>query len=68
MTKLPQLSDPDLVRALEKLGFTVRRQHGSHIISGAMIRSLKPSFQITGTSTAARCAPFCVRSASRPIN
>ncbi len=32
MSKLPQVSGPDLVRALEKLGFTVRRQHGSHII------------------------------------
>lgn len=32
MTKLPQLSGPDLVRALQKVGFTVRRQHGSHII------------------------------------
>lgn len=32
MTQLPQLSGPDLVRALQKVGFTVRRQHGSHII------------------------------------
>ncbi len=32
MSKLPQVSGLDLVRALEKLGFTVRRQHGSHII------------------------------------
>jgi predicted RNA binding protein YcfA (HicA-like mRNA interferase family) len=32
MTKLPQLSGPDLVRTLQKVGFTVRRQHGSHII------------------------------------
>ncbi len=32
MTKLPQLSGPDLVRALQRFGFTVRRQHGSHII------------------------------------
>ncbi len=31
MSKLPQVSGPDVVRALEKLGFTVRRQHGSHI-------------------------------------
>jgi predicted RNA binding protein YcfA (HicA-like mRNA interferase family) len=23
---------PDVVRALQKVGFTVRRQHGSHII------------------------------------
>jgi len=32
MSELPQISGPDLVRALEKLGFTVRRQQGSHII------------------------------------
>jgi predicted RNA binding protein YcfA (HicA-like mRNA interferase family) len=32
MTGLPQVSGPDLVRALQKAGFTVRRQHGSHII------------------------------------
>ena len=32
MSRLPQISGPQLVRALERLGFTVRRQHGSHII------------------------------------
>ena len=32
MSKLPQVSGSDLVRALQKVGFTVRRQHGSHII------------------------------------
>ena len=32
MSKLPQVSGADVVRALQKLGFTVRRQHGSHII------------------------------------
>ncbi len=32
MSKLPQVSGADVVRALLKLGFTVRRQHGSHII------------------------------------
>ncbi|MEA3210569.1 MAG: hypothetical protein QOE70_3626 [Chthoniobacter sp.] len=32
MSKLPQVSGPDLVRALQKLGFKVRRQQGSHII------------------------------------
>lgn len=32
MSKLPQVSGPELVRALEKLGVSVRRQHGSHII------------------------------------
>ena len=32
MSRLPQVSGPDVVRALQKAGFSVRRQHGSHII------------------------------------
>ena len=32
MSRLPQVSGPDVVRALERAGFSVRRQHGSHII------------------------------------
>ena len=32
MSKLPQVSGADVVRALQRLGFTVRRQHGSHIV------------------------------------
>lgn len=32
MSKLPQVSGDDLVRAFQKRGFTVRRQQGSHII------------------------------------
>ncbi len=32
MSKLPQVSGQELVRALEKAGFAVRRQHGSHIV------------------------------------
>jgi predicted RNA binding protein YcfA (HicA-like mRNA interferase family) len=32
MSKLPQVSGSDIVRALQKIGFSVRRQHGSHII------------------------------------
>lgn len=32
MSKLPQVSGAEVVRALQKIGFTVRRQHGSHII------------------------------------
>jgi predicted RNA binding protein YcfA (HicA-like mRNA interferase family) len=32
MSRLPQVSGPDVVRALLKVGFAVRRQHGSHII------------------------------------
>lgn len=32
MSKLPRLSGRDCVKALEKAGFQVKRQHGSHII------------------------------------
>lgn len=32
MTQLPRVSGRDAVRALEKAGFRIRRQHGSHII------------------------------------
>lgn len=32
MSRLPQVSGPEVVRALGKIGFSVRRQHGSHII------------------------------------
>lgn len=32
MNKLPRISGRDTVRALEKIGFYVKRQHGSHII------------------------------------
>ncbi len=32
MSKLPRVSGQDVVAALVRLGFRVRRQHGSHII------------------------------------
>ncbi len=32
MSKLPQVSGAETVRALQKIGFEVKRQHGSHII------------------------------------
>jgi predicted RNA binding protein YcfA (HicA-like mRNA interferase family) len=32
MSKLPRLSGRELVAALEKIGFQVRRQRGSHIV------------------------------------
>ena len=32
MSKLPSVSGQQVVAALEKTGFRVRRQHGSHII------------------------------------
>lgn len=32
MSKLPQVSGADTVRALQKAGFLIRRQHGSHVI------------------------------------
>jgi predicted RNA binding protein YcfA (HicA-like mRNA interferase family) len=32
MSKLPQISGKDCIKALEKAGFFVKRQKGSHII------------------------------------
>ena len=32
MSRLPQVSGSDVIRALQKAGFVTRRQHGSHII------------------------------------
>ncbi len=32
MTKLPRVSGRDCVRVLERCGFTVKRQKGSHIV------------------------------------
>jgi predicted RNA binding protein YcfA (HicA-like mRNA interferase family) len=32
MPKLPRISGAEVVRALERLGFTVARQRGSHIV------------------------------------
>ncbi len=32
MSKLRQVTGSDVVRALAKAGFTLRRQHGSHMI------------------------------------
>lgn len=32
MSKLPQVSGQDVMRALQKIGFVLRRQHGSHLI------------------------------------
>jgi predicted RNA binding protein YcfA (HicA-like mRNA interferase family) len=32
MTKLPRVSGRECVRALSKVGFEIKRQHGSHII------------------------------------
>lgn len=32
MSKLPRVSGQEVVAALTRLGFRVRRQHGSHII------------------------------------
>ena len=32
MNKLPQVSGKDCIKALEKVGFFVKRQKGSHII------------------------------------
>jgi predicted RNA binding protein YcfA (HicA-like mRNA interferase family) len=32
LSGLPQVSGPTLIRALQKTGFLVKRQHGSHVI------------------------------------
>ncbi len=32
MSKLPVISGKDCVKVLEKIGFTVKRQEGSHIV------------------------------------
>ena len=32
MSRFPSLSGKDAVRVLEQFGFTVRRQHGSHVV------------------------------------
>jgi predicted RNA binding protein YcfA (HicA-like mRNA interferase family) len=32
MTSLPRISGKECVRSLKKIGFEVKRQHGSHII------------------------------------
>jgi predicted RNA binding protein YcfA (HicA-like mRNA interferase family) len=32
MPKLPSISGAEVVRALERLGFTIARQRGSHIV------------------------------------
>jgi predicted RNA binding protein YcfA (HicA-like mRNA interferase family) len=32
MPKLPRISGAEVVRALERLGFTIARQRGSHIV------------------------------------
>ena len=32
MSKRPQVSGSEIVRALQKADFSIRRQHGSHII------------------------------------
>lgn len=32
MPKLPRVSGPEVIRALERLGFAVVRQRGSHVV------------------------------------
>lgn len=39
VTKLPQISAKDLIKALQKVGFNIIRQRGSHI----KLRKLKPT-------------------------
>ena len=32
MPSLPRISGPDAIRALQRLGFTIARQNGSHVV------------------------------------
>ncbi|MBX3084050.1 MAG: type II toxin-antitoxin system HicA family toxin [Anaerolineae bacterium] len=43
MTKLPQVSGRECVRALQRAGFIVARQSGSHII----MKRLEPQARVT---------------------
>jgi predicted RNA binding protein YcfA (HicA-like mRNA interferase family) len=43
MTALPRVSGRDTAKALTKVGFSIRRQHGSHLI----LRRDDPFAQIT---------------------
>ena len=68
MSKLPQVSGPDVVRALQKLGFTVRRQHGSHMImrrDDPFAQTVVPSHRQIDRGT---CAPSSARPKSRQTN
>jgi predicted RNA binding protein YcfA (HicA-like mRNA interferase family) len=42
MSKLPRLSGQECIRALEKLGFELKRQEGSHVI----LRRTEPFVQV----------------------
>ena len=42
MSKLPRLSGRECIKALEKVGFRIRRQEGSHII----LRRMDPFAQV----------------------
>jgi predicted RNA binding protein YcfA (HicA-like mRNA interferase family) len=42
MTRLPRVAGRECVRALEKAGFCVKRQHGSHMV----LRRLEPFAQV----------------------
>jgi len=48
MSKLAGISARECIRALEKIGFYISKQQGSHIISSyaVMILTPKPLFQI----------------------
>jgi predicted RNA binding protein YcfA (HicA-like mRNA interferase family) len=56
MSKLPQVSGSDVARALQKIGFSVRRQHGSHIIMRRDEPFAQTVVRTTARSTAAHCA------------
>jgi predicted RNA binding protein YcfA (HicA-like mRNA interferase family) len=63
MSKLPQVSGTDAVRALLKAGFRIKRQHGSHII----LRRDDPFSQTVVQTIANWIGARCERSCARQI-
>jgi predicted RNA binding protein YcfA (HicA-like mRNA interferase family) len=62
MSKLPaDLSGQDLTKALQKTGFVVQRQRGSHVIFAGEIRSHALLRRITRRSAPERFALYCTK-------
>ncbi len=63
MTRLPRISGRNCVSALQKAGFKIKRQHGSHII----LRRDEPFTQVVVPDhkelDTGNCAQFCVKPA-----
>src|SRR6266436_4526729 len=61
MTKLPKNDVTSCVSALLKLGFQIKRQHGSHIILRCDVHSRRWSCQITRSSTLVLRVQSCAK-------